>query len=194
MQRNKALFIPIMILLLSSCTAVRDSPTVLINHTESTPTETPVLEMTDKPTPYPDLIISVTESTLNSPDMDNQNVDIPDADVIFVRVELSDSGIWTFHVTVKHPDTGWDDYADGWDVVLPDGTVLKVNPDDPFTRPLLHPHENEQPFTRSQSGLIIPDDIHQVIVRAHDSVSGFGGQEILVDFNKETGPGFKVHR
>jgi hypothetical protein len=31
-----------------------------------------------------------------------------------------------FDVTLTHPDTGWDDYADGWRVEDADGTVLGV--------------------------------------------------------------------
>ena len=73
-----------------------------------------------------------------------------DAHVEMVRAVQANDGLWAFHVTVRHPDTGWDDYADGWDIVLPDGSVLKRNEDDPFTRLLTHPHETEQPFTRSQ--------------------------------------------
>ena len=65
------------------------------------------------------------------------------ADVLHVRAVQSGDGTWTFHVTVEHPDTGWDDYADGWDVLTPGGEVLRPDPDSPFTRLLLHPHENE---------------------------------------------------
>ncbi len=64
--------------------------------------------------------------------------------------------------------------------MLPDGTVVKPDADSPFTRLLLHPHETEQPFTRSQSLIVIPPEAAHVTVRAHDSVDGFGGQEILV--------------
>jgi len=130
------------------------------------------------PTPYPEQDISKGAN----------------ADVTFVRLVLAEDGTWTFHVTVAHPDTGWDDYADGWDVITPDGTVLKVNPNDPFTRLLAHPHETEQPFTRSQSGITIPDGITQVLVRAHDILDGFGGQEIAIDLEKDSGPGFEVER
>ncbi len=117
-----------------------------------------------------------------------------DADVIFVAARLTENNSWTFSVTVSHPDTGWEDYADGWDVVLEDGTILKPDPESPFTRLLLHPHENEQPFTRSQSGIEIPDGVNQVTVRAHDIVDGYGGKEIVVDLTKENGPGFEVQR
>lgn len=113
------------------------------------------------------------------------------ADVEFVRA-VKDGDTWTFHVTVRHPDSGWEDYADGWDVVLPDGTVILPNPSDSFTRLLLHPHETEQPFTRSQSGIVIPDGVTTVTVRAHDLVDGFGGQEVVVDLTQAEGDKFIV--
>lgn len=117
-----------------------------------------------------------------------------DADVIAVRVIETAPNVYTFHVTVAHPDTGWDDYADGWDVVLPDGTVIKPRPDDPFTRLLLHPHETEQPFTRSQTGVTIPAGAMQVTVRAHDLVNGFGGREVVVQLDRAEGADYTVER
>lgn len=73
---------------------------------------------------------------------------------------------WTFEVTIRHPDTGWDHYADGWAVLAPDGTQLGY-------RTLHHPHENEQPFTRSLSDVKIPAGVDEVMIRAHDSVHGW---------------------
>jgi hypothetical protein len=116
------------------------------------------------------------------------------ADVLHVRAVRDTDGTWTFHVTVEHPDIGWENYADGWDVVTPDGTILKPDPESQFTRTLLHPHENEQPFTRSQSGIEIPQGVTEVRVRAHDLVDGFGGQEVMVDLMAETGKNFEVER
>ncbi|MDX1415091.1 MAG: hypothetical protein R3293_12920 [Candidatus Promineifilaceae bacterium] len=116
------------------------------------------------------------------------------ADVLFVTAQLKEAGNWTFTVTVAHPDQGWEDYADGWDVVLPDGTVAKPDVDSPFTRLLLHPHVEEQPFTRSQSNIEIPEDVGKVTVRAHDLLDGFGGQEIVVDLTVDQGAGFEVQR
>lgn len=49
---------------------------------------------------------------------------------------------YRFDVTISHADTGWDHYADGWDVRDTAGTVLGH-------RILAHPHVNEHPFTRS---------------------------------------------
>jgi hypothetical protein len=122
------------------------------------------------------------------------SLDLDKANVTFVKATQSDSGTWRFDVTVRHNDEGWDHYADGWDVVLPDGTVLKTNPDDEFTRVLLHPHENEQPFTRSQAGLEIPEDVTDVTVRAHCNAHAFGGRDVIVDLTVEAGPDFAVER
>jgi hypothetical protein len=114
------------------------------------------------------------------------------ADVLSVRARQASDGTWAFDVTVQHPDTGWEDYADGWDVVTPEGTVLKPDPDSPFTRLLLHPHEQEQPFTRSQSGIRIPSGVTRVRVRAHDLADGFGGREVWVDLTVRVGEDFEV--
>jgi len=80
---------------------------------------------------------------------------------------------WSFSVTIRHPDTGWDHYADGWAVLAPDGTELGF-------RKLAHPHETEQPFTRSLSGVQIPDGITTVQIRAHDSVHGWSDDTFTV--------------
>ncbi len=116
------------------------------------------------------------------------------ADVTFVRAIHTGDDTWTFHVTVDHPDTGWEDYADGWDVVLPDGTVVKPNETSPFTRLLTHPHETERPFTRSQSNITIPPSITSVTVRAHDLVDGFGGKEVVVDLTAVSGQDFEIEQ
>ena len=123
------------------------------------------------------------------------------ADVVHVRAVQtagpspgSGETTWTFHVTVDHPDTGWEDYADGWDVAVPEGEVLKPDPGNDFTRLLLHPHVDEQPFTRSQSGIVVPAGVTEVRVRAHDIVDGYGGREVTVDLTESSGPSFEVER
>ncbi|MDN3719327.1 hypothetical protein QW131_09160 [Roseibium salinum] len=77
---------------------------------------------------------------------------------------------WTFSVTLKHDDSGWDHYADLWQVMAPGGVLLGE-------RELLHPHVDEQPFTRSLSGVQLPEDVTEVIIRARDSVHDFSPQE-----------------
>ncbi|MFN2199075.1 MAG: hypothetical protein ACK2UW_23355 [Anaerolineales bacterium] len=114
------------------------------------------------------------------------------ADVKYVRVVQEVESTWTFHVTVSHPDQGWEDYADGWDIVLPDGHVLKPDPAAQFSRTLLHPHVDEQPFTRSISGVKIPAGITQVLVRAHDLVDGYGGEIVVVDFQELSGINYLI--
>ena len=96
-----------------------------------------------------------------------------EADVLDVQIRRTGADTYAFTVTVQHADTGWEHYADRWEVVAPDGEVLG-------TRVLFHPHVNEQPFTRGQSGIVIPPGIESVVVRAHDSVDGLGGREISV--------------
>ncbi|EEE44609.1 hypothetical protein [Roseibium alexandrii] len=87
------------------------------------------------------------------------------------------AGGWTFSVTLKHGDTGWDHYADLWEVYTPDGDLLG-------RRVLAHPHVNEQPFTRSLSGVQIPDGVTTVIIRGRDSVHGVSPQEFEIDLNR----------
>jgi hypothetical protein len=96
-----------------------------------------------------------------------------EADVIEVDVKQTGGDTYFFKVTVRHADEGWDHYADKWDVVAPDGTVLG-------TRTLYHPHVDEQPFTRSLSDVKISESITEVTVRAHDSVHKYGGKTVKV--------------
>lgn len=144
-----------------------------------------------EPTGYPEPGTGPTEP---SEQMSEQDLDLDEANVMFVTAVQTTDGAWGFEVTVRHNDEGWDHYADGWDVVTPDGTVLKTNPDDEFTRVLLHPHDNEQPFTREQSGLTIPDDVTEVTVRAHCNVHDFGGRDVVVDLTADRGPDFEIQR
>ena len=96
-----------------------------------------------------------------------------EADVIEVEVKQTGGDTYFFKVTVRHADEGWDHYANKWDVVVPDGTVLG-------TRTLFHPHVDEQPFTRSLSDVKISGSIKEVTVRAHDSVHDYGGKTMQV--------------
>ncbi len=96
-----------------------------------------------------------------------------EADVLRAEATAEGGGTWRFRVTVAHGDTGWDHYADKWDVLAPDGSVLG-------TRVLLHPHETEQPFTRSLGGVKIAEGVSEVNLRAHDSRHGYGGKTLTV--------------
>ncbi len=204
MLNKSSIALFVVIIILTSCqstTVTVDSSEVSEQKEISSPvSETPEVRAEDtaepgdletaKSTPVIESVIE-TEEVKETGTMESGTAD---ADVEFVRAVLSADGTWSFSVTVRHPDTGWEDYTNGWDVLTPDGTVLKVKENDPFTRLLLHPHENEQPFTRSQSGITIPDGITMVLVRAHDLVDGYGGKEVNVDLSTASGPGYEVER
>ncbi len=100
-------------------------------------------------------------------------------------VKQADS--WTVHVTLRHADTGWDHYADAWQVETADGTVLGK-------RTLFHPHVDEQPFTRSLGGLHIPPAVDVIYIRAHDKVHGWNPQRMAIDLRKDTGAGYEIQR
>jgi len=72
-----------------------------------------------------------------------------DADVIAAKAVLQQAGAFRFDVTIAHPDSGWEHYADAFEILDGDGNVLG-------TRTLAHPHVDEQPFTRSLLGVVIP--------------------------------------
>ncbi|MEM6889701.1 MAG: hypothetical protein AAF636_16385 [Pseudomonadota bacterium] len=80
---------------------------------------------------------------------------------------------WRFDVTVSHPDTGWDHYADAWRVLDMQGNQLAI-------RELAHPHVNEQPFTRSLSGVRLPDGTTQVQVQARDKPGGWNASTVTI--------------
>ena len=96
-----------------------------------------------------------------------------EADVTDVVVACNDERRCSFHVTVKHRDTGWDHFAESWEVLSPEGKVLA-------RRKLNHPHVNEQPFTRSLDGVKIPQGITEVTVRAKDNKHRYGGDTVTV--------------
>jgi len=95
------------------------------------------------------------------------------ADVIDAQARQTAGQSWRISATIRHADTGWDHYANGFEVLAPDGTLLA-------TRVLHHPHVNEQPFTRSVS-VDIPKGVTYISVRAIDSVHGSGGAQVRVD-------------
>jgi len=100
-----------------------------------------------------------------------------EADVVAVSATRTGEHTWRFDVTVQSPDRGRDDYADGWQVVAPDGAVLG-------TRELAHPHVDEQPFMRSLHGVEIPEDVARVTVRARMKEGGYGGREMTVELQR----------
>lgn len=92
-----------------------------------------------------------------------------------VGVKAEKSGlVWHVDVTIAHPDTGWDHYADGWEVLDKDGNRLGY-------RLLHHPHVEEQPFTRSLKNLALPDDTVEIFIKSHCSVDGWSDEAVQVE-------------
>jgi len=119
---------------------------------------------------------------------------VGNADVTSVFAREEQDGTWTFHVSVEHPDVNWEDFADGWDVVTPDGVTIQPDPFHQYTKHIRHPHVKEQPFTRTQKEIQIPEGVTTVVVRAHDKKDGWGGKEVEVDLNVRFGEQFSVKR
>ena len=110
-----------------------------------------------------------------------------DVTVEYVKATQNGADTWRFDVTLRHGDTGWDHYADAWRVLSAKGDVLG-------TRTLYHPHVDEQPFTRSLSGVKISPEAKLVVVEAHDSVHGWSKATVRVDLTAKDGERFEVRR
>lgn len=82
-----------------------------------------------------------------------------EADVIKAIIKKNADGTYRIDATVKSRDRGWDYYADRIEAVTRDGKILG-------TRILVHPHEDEQPFTRELDQLKIPTGVKEIVVRA----------------------------
>ncbi len=100
----------------------------------------------------------------------------PAAEVEILGAEFESSGAnrWSVSVTLQHADTGWDHYADNWRVVDAEGRVLG-------DRVLYHPHVDEQPFTRSLSGVAVPTGTDIIFIEAHDKVHGWSATRLRVN-------------
>lgn len=109
------------------------------------------------------------------------------AQVTYVVATQKSATHWCFEASVRHNDQGWEHYADGWEVIDLAGNRLGY-------RPLGHPHDNEQPFTRGQCNINIPSDHSKVIVRAKCNKHGFGGRPIVVDLDSSKGEGYITSR
>jgi hypothetical protein len=95
------------------------------------------------------------------------------AHVIDATIEVEGTTA-TVSATVRSDDTGWEKYADAWEVRTVQGVVLGE-------RALTHPHDTEQPFTRSLGGVEVPLDVTTVIIAAHDSVFGWCGDTFTLE-------------
>ncbi len=96
-------------------------------------------------------------------DTENNNTEM--ASITSVTTSGTENN-YTFNVGIKSPDLGCEQYADWWEIITEDGSLL-------YRRILAHSHVNEQPFIRSGGSVPIAND-KIVIVRAHMNTSGYG--------------------
>lgn len=105
-------------------------------------------------------------------------------DVVRAVFQKSSGNVWQVSVTLRHADSGWDHYANVWVVETLDGKEIG-------RRVLFHPHETEQPFTRSGQ-MKIPAGVTQVRVRAGDKPNGMDSNIVVVDLTQRKGERFEV--
>ncbi|CAN5514086.1 hypothetical protein BH20ACT10_BH20ACT10_17150 [soil metagenome] len=111
---------------------------------------------------------SAMEETTGSADSGGQEY----PDILEAELEASED-TYSVDVTVSSPYDSPERYADGWRVLDPDGDILGEHE-------LMHDHASEQPFTRTQTGLEIPDGVEEVTVEGRDLENGYGGETVTV--------------
>lgn len=93
--------------------------------------------------------------------------------VVSAQIKPTGNGQYHIQVTLRHADTGWEHYANAWRVLAPDGSLLGE-------RILYHPHVNEQPFTRTLSGVSIPPGTAYIEIEGEDSKHGPSRQRLKI--------------
>lgn len=94
--------------------------------------------------------------------------------VLAAELRRASDGTWSVDVTISSAYDTAERYADGWRVLDDEGDVLGE-------QELTHDHADEQPFTRTQTGLEIPDSVSTVTIEVHDTENGYGGEPLEVD-------------
>lgn len=139
-------------------------------------------EPTDEPTAQSNSTTSAeatttTEATTSTSVADTAQGEQRFPDVVEATASQDESGSWTFSVTLSSPYDTPERYADSWRVRDAGGTVYGE-------RFLTHDHANEQPFTRAQSGIEIPDTVSEVIIEGRDQQYGWGGTTLTLTLDR----------
>ncbi|HHP7245339.1 MAG TPA: hypothetical protein ACFE0H_11695 [Elainellaceae cyanobacterium] len=132
----------------------------------------PALTPTPSGSPSPAAIAPDSQTSSDGADSDPADIasgaDMTNAAEVTDVSVRGEPGNYSLSTTIRSPDTGCDQYADWWEVLSEDGTLL-------YRRILLHSHVNEQPFTRSGGPIALqPDQV--IVVRAHMHPHGYGLQ------------------
>ena len=91
-----------------------------------------------------------------------------------VSAEMSQSGDhWSVTVVMSHEDSGWDHFASGFEVDMPDGTRIAY-------KELTRPHTDSTQIEASLGGLVIPPGTDQVLIRTRCSLVGWSAEPYSV--------------
>ncbi|GAA1346741.1 hypothetical protein [Arthrobacter roseus] len=108
-----------------------------------------------------------------SADIEPDTKDAEHPDVLGAVLEGDSNAGWSLEVTLSSEYDSPKRYADGWRVLDADGNVLGEHT-------LGHDHADEQPVTRTQSDLEIPEGVDVITVQGRDTENGFGGATLEV--------------
>jgi hypothetical protein len=158
------------VFLLISCTPQPAQPPESHTPSESIPAPSSPPSSTEVQPKIDDPIVPFTATP-------QSNLDLREANVLDVKIDLLSDGTYRFDVTLLHDDEGEaPSFADSWQVWDLQNNLLGE-------RILTHSH-GTQPFTRSAT-IAIPEDVSIVLVHGHDMEHEHGGQSMEVDL--ETG-------
>ncbi|PPC78356.1 hypothetical protein C4K68_05845 [Pokkaliibacter plantistimulans] len=99
------------------------------------------------------------------------------ADIIDADARQQRDGSWRFDVTIYTNKPTAQHYADRWEVLTEEGEVLAI------TYMSLN-DQTEQPCNQTMTGVMIPDNVTLVYLRAHDSNLGYAGNTITLPLQR----------
>ncbi len=81
---------------------------------------------------------------------------------------------WTVRAVIRHPDSGWDHYASGWQVLAPDGTVLAF-------AEITHPHLDGEPIQEELTGIQLPQGVDHLMIRVRCTLDGWSARSYRLE-------------
>lgn len=94
--------------------------------------------------------------------------------IIAAALTPNSDGTWSMAVTLSSTYDTPERYADGWRVLDEQGNIIG-------DRPLGHDHQGEQPFTRSTSGIVIPEGTSTLTIEARDQQYGWSPDTFTIE-------------